>query len=264
MVSSLRSYPQAQTPVGQQPGHGPLHHPAVAVELGRALDAAAGDAGGDAAPAQVGPAAAEVIALVRMQLPRAASGPAALASHGWNRVKQRLEQQAVGGVSRPRAPRPAARPPRRSPGSTSSRPCPGRWGSARSAGPPFRPHRDAVQAAAGPVEQLLAAEPVEHLLVAAGTTPPPAARPAAPPAGHPGSAASSAGRSRHRQPVLSTNRIPSNAARSGTRGRPPGPRAGFGGVISGSTRAHSSSSTSPRGGEELRFGTPPVHPRHTF
>lgn len=54
----------------------------------------------------------------------------------------------------------------------------------------------------------------------------------------------SAGKSRQRRPVLSTNRIPVNAARSGT-GLRPGffSRRGFGGGSSGSISVHSASST---------------------
>ncbi len=52
------------------------------------------------------------------------------------------------------------------------------------------------------------------------------------------------GRSRHRQPVSSTNKIPSSAARSSIRGRPPGPRATGRGGISGSISSQSRSSTS--------------------
>jgi hypothetical protein len=43
------------------------------------------------------------------------------------------------------------------------------------------------------------------------------------------------GRSRHRQPVLSTNRMASSAARSSIGGRPPGPRSG--GAAGSATRA---------------------------
>ncbi len=63
---------------------------------------------------------------------------------------------------------------------------------------------------------------------------------------------SSGGRSRQRHPVTRTNKIPSRAYRSGTRGRPPGPRAAGGGGINGSSSAQSRSSTSRRGGEETR------------
>ena len=51
------------------------------------------------------------------------------------------------------------------------------------------------------------------------------------------------GRSRQRHPVCSTNRIPSSAARSSIRGRPPGPRGGGWGGISGAISSHRRSST---------------------
>lgn len=54
---------------------------------------------------------------------------------------------------------------------------------------------------------------------------------------------SSTGRSRHRHPVCNTNRIPSKAARSSIRSRPPRPRGGGWGGISGPISSHSRSST---------------------
>jgi hypothetical protein len=57
---------------------------------------------------------------------------------------------------------------------------------------------------------------------------------------------SSGGRSRHRQPVRSTNRMPSSAARSSIRGRPPGPRGRGRAGSSGQISSQSRSSTSRR------------------
>src|SRR5512135_1817435 len=65
---------QAETLVTEQPGDGAFDHPAAPAEPAMGLDAAAGDAGEDAAAAQIGAAAGEVVGLVGMQLGRAAAG----------------------------------------------------------------------------------------------------------------------------------------------------------------------------------------------
>src|SRR5512135_1974746 len=70
---------------------------------------------------------------------------------------------------------------------------------------------------------------------------------------------SSAGTAAQPIPVVRTNRMPSRASRSSRRGRPPGPRGRDGGGISGSSRVHKRSSTSRRGGEEVRVDMA-VHP----
>lgn len=59
--------------------------------------------------------------------------------------------------------------------------------------------------------------------------------------------------------------MPSSAARSDARGRPPGPLAGGHGGISGSGTAHNSSVTSHCGGEEARLDMTPIltTPTHT-
>jgi len=56
-------------------------------------------------------------------------------------------------------------------------------------------------------------------------------------------APSCGGRPRQRQPVLSTIKMPSSAARSSMQGQPPAPRAGGWGGISGSSKSHNRSST---------------------
>ena len=53
---------------------------------------------------------------------------------------------------------------------TAPRLCPGQWGSARSARPPFRPHRHPVDATPRPVQQLSARQLVEDQLGAADPT----------------------------------------------------------------------------------------------
>src|SRR5512143_670536 len=92
---------QAETLVMEQPGDGAFDHPAAPAEPAMGLDAAAGDAGEDAAAAQIGAAAGEVVGLVGVQLRRAAAGSAAAGplDRGGG-IEQRLEQPAVVGVRR--------------------------------------------------------------------------------------------------------------------------------------------------------------------
>jgi hypothetical protein len=126
---------------------------------------------------------------------------------------------------------------------TSIRLCPGQSGSGRSARPPFRPHRHPVDACPGPIQQLRVGELVEDELVQpvphAGVLP--LAQPS--PRGVSGSAPQLLGQARQRQPVSRTNKIPSSAARSSIRGRPPGPRGAGRGGIKGSISSQSRSST---------------------
>jgi hypothetical protein len=63
------------------------------------------------------------------------------------------------------------------------------------------------------------------------------------PGGVPGTDPSWDCRSCQRHPVLSTNKMPSSAARSSIGGRPSGPRAGGRGGSSGSSSSHNRSST---------------------
>src|SRR5512135_3556211 len=65
---------QAETLVTEQPGDGAFDHPAAPAEPAMGLDAAAGDAGEDAAAAQIGAAAGEVVGLVGVQLGRRRRG----------------------------------------------------------------------------------------------------------------------------------------------------------------------------------------------
>src|SRR5512142_1184103 len=94
---------QAETLVTEQPGDGAFDHPAAPAEPAIGLDAAAGDAGEDAAAAQIGAAAGEVVALVGVQLRRAAAAAGSAAAGPLDRgggIEQRLEQPAVVGVRR--------------------------------------------------------------------------------------------------------------------------------------------------------------------
>jgi hypothetical protein len=127
---------------------------------------------------------------------------------------------------------------------------PGHVGARQRTGllrPSIRPalpgYRDAVDTAARPVDQLCLGEFVEHQAL----QPVPDSRglpgPQPSPDGVSGAVAELGGRSRQRQPVCSTNKMPSSAARSSTRGRPPGPRGAGRGVSRGSISSQSRSST---------------------
>src|SRR4051794_4928063 len=81
---------QGQAFVGQQPADGALDHPAMPAESGAGVVADAGDAGGDPAAAQVAAHPRDVVALVGVQLDRAAAGMAAAAPvDGRHRVQDR-------------------------------------------------------------------------------------------------------------------------------------------------------------------------------
>src|SRR5450759_697623 len=84
---------QGKSAMVQQPAHSALDHPAMPPEPLFALDAAAGDSGGDPAAAEVVAATPVVVALVRVQLARAASGPPRLAPTAPHRP-QPVEQRS--------------------------------------------------------------------------------------------------------------------------------------------------------------------------
>lgn len=65
-----------EAPEAVEPGERPLHHPAIPSQPFARFDAAARDAGDDAAGAQCSAAAREVVGLVGMQLHRALARPA--------------------------------------------------------------------------------------------------------------------------------------------------------------------------------------------
>ncbi len=77
------------------PGQRTLNDPPVPAQLPAALDPAAGDAGLDAATAAAVAAAPLIIGLVAVHLVRPATWAARLARYGWDRVEQVLERHAV-------------------------------------------------------------------------------------------------------------------------------------------------------------------------
>lgn len=81
-----------------EPGQARLDDPPVSAESLGGLDAFAGDAHGDAAAADLGPDRLVVVGLVRVQLARAAAGPAATAPHRGEGIQQREQQLRVRGV----------------------------------------------------------------------------------------------------------------------------------------------------------------------
>ena len=93
-----------QATVAGQPGEGAFHHPAMSAEAGAALDAAAGDARGDAADAAFPAAAAVVLGLVGVKLAQPLSWAAAMASpdlrHGVQGRSQHAAVVAVGPTER--------------------------------------------------------------------------------------------------------------------------------------------------------------------
>jgi hypothetical protein len=66
----------AEPPPATQPGPGPLDPPAVTAQPGCGLDPAAGDPRADAAPTQVGAAAAVIVGLVGVDCARPSPPPA--------------------------------------------------------------------------------------------------------------------------------------------------------------------------------------------
>ena len=77
----------AETLEGVQPGEAAFDDPAVSAQAGAVRDAAAGDAWGDAAGAELAAVLVVVIAAVGEQLPRLAAGPSAPAPDRWHRIQ---------------------------------------------------------------------------------------------------------------------------------------------------------------------------------
>jgi hypothetical protein len=96
VLSSLVSDGQAAEAI--DPGECALDDPAVTAEPILALDAAAGDAGLDVAPAAVTPAACVIRGFVRVQFLRSATGATALAAEWWHRVENLCEGNTVVGI----------------------------------------------------------------------------------------------------------------------------------------------------------------------
>jgi hypothetical protein len=84
-----------QPPKATKPGPGPLDSPAVATQSLRGLDHAAGNAGSDATPAQVGVAAPMIVGLVSMDLARPALPTAGRHADRWDILQHGLEHGGV-------------------------------------------------------------------------------------------------------------------------------------------------------------------------
>ena len=78
----------AQPPILVEPSKGPFYDPAVATQATARLNAHAGDAGLDAALAQLAPEGPRDVGLVRMQFGGPMAGPTAAAGHGRNGIHQ--------------------------------------------------------------------------------------------------------------------------------------------------------------------------------
>ena len=83
-----------------EPGERTLDHPSVSAEALAALDAAPGDAWNDRPAAQRPPAVGEVVALVGVQLGRAAAWPARTLADRRHGIDQHLQKFAVVPVGR--------------------------------------------------------------------------------------------------------------------------------------------------------------------
>jgi hypothetical protein len=164
-----------QPPAAHQPRQRPPDHVAVTAELIARLDAAAGDARGDAAAAQRPAAAGAVVGLVQVELVGPPPWPPWLSPTPLDR-RHRIATTASSSIESwvLAADRQAARgcPSDRPAGGTWTRVCRGLSGSGRSGSPPFGPHAHAVQASVGPVQPALAAQ----LLHQRAVQPPPVLR----------------------------------------------------------------------------------------
>ena len=128
-------------------------------------------------------------------------------------------------------------------GDTWHRVCRGQWGSGRSVRPPFA-RTDTAPMLARDQSRTSASESSSSTNWCSRSHTPAACharsrRHAVCPEPTP----SCEGRSRQRHPVLSTNKMPSRAARSPIGDRPPGPRAGGRDGINGASSSHNRSST---------------------
>ncbi len=81
-----------------EPGQSPFDDPAMAAEAGGGFDALASDPTADATASQVAPTAANVVALVGMELGRTLAGSAPRALDRGDRLDQLLEDDLVGDV----------------------------------------------------------------------------------------------------------------------------------------------------------------------
>src|SRR3712207_5959408 len=81
-----------------QPGEAVLDHPALSTQTRSVGDAAAGDAWGDPASAQLAAVDVVVMASVGAEVPRASAGTAAPSADRWSGVEQRQEGTAATSV----------------------------------------------------------------------------------------------------------------------------------------------------------------------
>src|SRR3712207_5114384 len=84
-----------EPPEAVEPGQRALHDPAVASQLLAAVDALAGDAHLDVAPATGAPLRRIIISLVGMQLVGPSTGTASGSADGRDRIERRLEHEVV-------------------------------------------------------------------------------------------------------------------------------------------------------------------------
>jgi hypothetical protein len=94
-VFGLAFVASVQSAASGEPGHGALDHPSMSAQALGVFDAAAGDAGCDAAFAEPSPQVGVVIAFVAMELCGAAAPWAAGAANGRNPGDERLQSEAV-------------------------------------------------------------------------------------------------------------------------------------------------------------------------
>lgn len=94
-MAAFAFVPDGQAPVAEQPGDRALNLPPVPPEPLAGLDAAAGDPGRDAAPAQPGQGADGVTRLVSVQRARPPAVWHAPRTDGWYTLHQRLQCVAV-------------------------------------------------------------------------------------------------------------------------------------------------------------------------
>jgi len=249
-----------QAPEAIEPGQRALGHPAIAPQAGRTLLAFAGNARLDAALPQGLPTVRIIVALVRVNLRWALAGATTGLLDWFHRVYHRRED----GIIRPIG---AGDPDRQGNALAVHHEMPFRAGFAAIGG--VRARRRAPLLAGtlalstlARAQSMRSAAPNWSNRTRCKRCQTPAAvqsckrRQQVTPLPQP----SSWGSSSHGMPLMSTKRIPVNAARSGTRGRPPRGLGGSGGN-SGAIAAHNSSDTSgfamvrllPLGGGQSRL-----------
>jgi hypothetical protein len=243
-----------------EPGESAFDDPAMPPQMLTALDAASGDAIADPSLAQGTTAARQVIGFVGVELVRALAGSAPALAHRWHGVDQLFEEAAVMDICRGNpqgerdtvgigdhvalGPRPAAigriRAGLLTPlfAGTKALSTQARLQSIACA-PPKRSSRTRCSPPQTPAA-CQSRSRRQHVI----PEPQPISR----------------GSISQGMPLFSTNRMPVNAARCGTGGRPPFGRGRCGGS-NGSITIHSASGTR---GLAIHYGTPHPHPRPKF